>query len=409
MTAPRFVPAFFFSLTVSLLVVNTGCAPVDVSYLEPENLFALELGRLEDQVDLVQLPGVPFASENNLIMKDGMFFIANGNGSKVMQFNSYGDIITLFYNDEVSPPPILLPEESPEGVIVNRRAVSYPFRELGDIAVDSRDVLLVEDVLPQSRWERNGPDDTTVYNRVVLRFDQDGEYRDFLGRNGVGGDPFPSIESIRTNDRDEIIVHCRVPEGHRLYWFDNMGSLLFPIDIPSDGLPLPNIDGVVGMIESVHPDPSEALFHVKADYFVPRAGESGLQFIQSVVHSYDARTGGLVRGIDIPKNPVDAGDGQDVAVEAEALYLLLGVAEGGVMVLFSPSLGRDYRLTLLDSAGQVVEDAMLNVSDDEPIFYSMFHLSEDGILSALLCRRFEAEVVWWRTDNLIRKYGDEGS
>jgi hypothetical protein len=33
--------------------------------------------------------------------------------------------------------------------------------------------------------------------------------------------------------------------------------------------------------------------------------------------------------------------------------------------------------------------------------FNTFHLSGDGILSALLASEFEAKVVWWRTDRFI--------
>ena len=33
-------------------------------------------------------------------MQDGFFYISNGLSGKVMEFNSYGDILNLYYNEE---------------------------------------------------------------------------------------------------------------------------------------------------------------------------------------------------------------------------------------------------------------------------------------------------------------------
>lgn len=58
------------------------------------------MGKAEDQIDLIQLPGMPFKERSRIVMKNGLFYISNGNTGKVMEFNSYGDILTLYYNPE---------------------------------------------------------------------------------------------------------------------------------------------------------------------------------------------------------------------------------------------------------------------------------------------------------------------
>ena len=126
-------------------------------------------------------------------MRDGFFYIANGESQKIMEMNSYGDLLTLFFNEESGLVPDL--ELSEDSVDTTRKAISYPFNILGPIAVDSQKTVYVVDSLPPEQ-QVFGTDENLLFRQVVLRFSSDGKVLDYIGQQGVGGTPFPYIKKI---------------------------------------------------------------------------------------------------------------------------------------------------------------------------------------------------------------------
>ena len=92
-------------LVTALLVGLTGCRQTAIEELNRQELFTLGLGKMEDQIDLFQTEGELFNLKNRICMRDGLFFIANGNSAKIMAFSSYGDLIYMLYNPERNPGP----------------------------------------------------------------------------------------------------------------------------------------------------------------------------------------------------------------------------------------------------------------------------------------------------------------
>ena len=56
-----------------------------------------------------------------------------------------------------------------------------------------------------------------------------------------------------------------------------------------------------------------------------------------------------------------------------------------------------YILELIDLHSNKIYTRTLAVSADE-LVYNAFHLSSDGILSALLAGDKQASIVWWKTN-----------
>ncbi|MDR1257059.1 MAG: hypothetical protein LBJ86_04875, partial [Spirochaetaceae bacterium] len=85
-----------------------SCAASNDSSIEREDLFFFGIGRLEDELDMFDLKGARSIRKTALKMRDGLFYISNGNGEKISHYNSYGDLLFLIYNDETNPPPLSL-------------------------------------------------------------------------------------------------------------------------------------------------------------------------------------------------------------------------------------------------------------------------------------------------------------
>lgn len=75
-----------------------------VSNIEHELLFTLPYGSFEDEIDLFSLSN-PGQISTFIQMKDGFFFIANGETNKLIQMNSYGDLLGIIYNPDMNPIP----------------------------------------------------------------------------------------------------------------------------------------------------------------------------------------------------------------------------------------------------------------------------------------------------------------
>ena len=98
--------------------------------------------------------------------------------------------------------------------------------------------------------------------------------------------------------------------------------------------------------------------------------------------------------------------GLSTGQDEEVLYEFLGVAGGGFFFLLGPFGPDQYQILVVDREGVVLDRPRISLQDRE-IFYRDFHLSSDGILTGLLCREYQADVVWWRTDKLLRENGRE--
>ena len=118
---------------ILILNIFNACEEAHVVNLNQEELFTMSLGRMEDQIDLFQIEGVPFNKKNLIYMRDGKIYISNGNVSKVMEFTAFGDLVFLLYDSTVNTKPFILSLDN--GIdLTNRLAREYPFIETSNIA-----------------------------------------------------------------------------------------------------------------------------------------------------------------------------------------------------------------------------------------------------------------------------------
>ena len=69
---------------VFLLIALTGCTRQSASsVIERHHQFSMAIGKMEDQIDLIQLPGQSFSQAIDIEMKNGLFFISNGASKKI--------------------------------------------------------------------------------------------------------------------------------------------------------------------------------------------------------------------------------------------------------------------------------------------------------------------------------------
>ena len=237
---PRQIISVFIliALAAAVLVALSGCAGSQPRALDREKLFSLSIGRAEDEVDLYRRQSDPLVQQNHLAMQDGFFYVSNAASNKVMELTSYGDLISLWYNRDENPQPVLLQANPNENSVVNRRAHQYPFTRVGDIAITGQKELYAVDLVTEERaiYDQNLG---VMLNRIVLRFNSSGELVDYVGQEGIGGTPFPYVERIAVSSGGELVVVSRTADVWLIFWYDRRGNHLYTAEISLDRLPVP--------------------------------------------------------------------------------------------------------------------------------------------------------------------------
>jgi len=395
-----------FSVVLFAAFLITGCnQPAKIPQVEREDLFTLDIGKLEDQIALFNLEGDQGIHRAGIAMRNGLFYISDGNGGKILRYNSYGDLLFMIYNEETNPPPLTL-KPLTDGSMVTRWAVPYPLQEPGEITADSRKHIYVRDRLP---YFHNSYDTESkaLLDNVILHFDEDGRFVEYLGREGVGGSPFPNIEALYVSLKDDLAVVCRLPTGWNIYWYDSEGIFRFVIQLKNEAVPIPpDRENVFPSLEKIAVAPDARKLYVKVDYYRNTYDEStntrtGIESDSSVIWVMNAEDGSWEKHIDVPffENTYTE---QNRRFSSKMPYSLLGVTKNGEIFLTFPVEGGYSLLVMSSEAGAAGEQhqGFIQVANDE-LQFNVFDLSADGILSGLLADDWQVKLVWWRTDKFL--------
>ena len=383
-----------------------GCGELTPRELAREEQFSVSLGRLETQIDLFQLGGRRLEHETALFMRDGTFYISNGSGHKIMRFSSYGDILLLLYDPSRNPEPVGLSLEGSGGNVAStRRGVAHELEDIGQIVVAGDDTI---HVVAKAGRELEARDEELgiLLDRIILRFDRQGRALPYLGRDGLGGIPFPSVEKLWMTAGGELVVVCMTAGVRLVYWFSAGGSLRYRVVLTESGLPERPEAGSVSVIASVAPDQSEGVLHVLVNRYRQRVDESTGSVVSllpqgSRLYRLDLGSSRFVGGADLPSiqpRKTQYG-GREYDIPAPP-YELLGMTLQGCALLMRPTSQGVYELVALDREGRATLRRTIGM-DDRELTYMTFHLSPQGVLSALLADTTAAHVVWWRCDRLF--------
>jgi len=391
-----------FTLTfLCFALICVSCSKDSSSSIEREDLFSLEIGPLEDQIALYKLDGTRGIRQTGFAMRDGLFYIADGNACKIVRYNSYGNLINMIYNEEKNPAPITL-RTITEDEQVTRWAYSYPLEETGWITVDSRRHIYVEDRLP-SGDQRFDSETRALLDGIILHFDQDGRFVNYLGREGIGGSPFPRIVGMSTSIRDELAVVCRLPHGWDVYWFNSSGLLLYIVKIYSDIIPaLPDWPGAHAMLDSITISPDSRNLFIKVDYSRDIVDQStntrtGNEPLSSCIWVLNVENGSYRGSVEIPLYEINE-RGRSSAVKV--FYSVLGAARDNALLLYFPVDTGGYSLLYVNAESREQSRGFIPFTNDE-LYFNDFFLSSEGILCAMLAGTQDVKLVWWRTDRLM--------
>jgi hypothetical protein len=386
---------------VSLALLFCACSGGDIASIDREDLFSLDIGRLEDQIALYNLEGDSGIRRTDFAMRDGLFYISDGNGEKILRYNSYGDLLFMIYNEDTNPPPLSLRTNVEGGAMVTRWAFPYPLRKPGEIAVDSRKHIYAEDALPYDRHSVD-VESKALLDSIILHFDADGRFIEYLGQEGIGGSPFPRIIGLYTSARDELAVVCRLPTGWNIYWYNSSGVLLYLVQLKNSAVPVPpDWPPVSPSVDAIAVSPDSRRLFLKVDYYRDTFDEStntrtGNEPDSSFLWIMNVEDGTYTRRVELPFFEY-AADENGRTVNTRLLYSMLGAIKNGGVFLYVP-VESGYSLLFLDTnASAEQRRGYIQVNNDE-LQFNVFDLSAEGILSALLVDNWQVKLVWWRTD-----------
>lgn len=395
--------ALRFTLIALFGVLLASCQRIQPTVLDREPLFDLEIGRLEDHVDLIARDGVMPRVPTSLAMREGILYIGDGNANKIMEFTSFGDLVGLVYHPQQNPTPVTVAQRSQgaEDVRITRIAEPYSFGQLGHIAVDSQRRIFAEDRLSAERavFDENLG---VQLNRIVVRFDETGQAIDYLGQEGIGGTPFPFIMGLRTTLRDELAVITSTMEARYVYLFSPTGELIYTVRIGLDRLPVPSEESrMIAVLEQVDTGIDAYRIYVKVSYYqtaiaTDTGKEHGISFDHSRIYWIDLETGTYEGFVELPNS-----SGRDETAHWE----LIGVAREEHLVLLGRSETGAPRLIIMNDDGRVLRRRTLEIPETD-LVVRQFALAANGVLSALLGYPDRVELVWWRTDRLLPTESD---
>lgn len=391
----------FFLITFSFNL-NSCSKTETIESLKETELFTLNYGSFEEELSTTDLNSIGNI-RIGISMRDGFFYIVDGDAKKVMELNSYGDLLTLFYNEESYTKKLIENSQRPASSI--HREINYPFDYPGIIAVDSQKCIYTVCTIPFNRQEQN-EEDGLLYSQTVLRFSRDGSTVDYIGQQGPGGTPFPLVRNIYITQKDELVVVSNSNEGFIVYWFSKDGFLKYMIPISVASVPMPqNTDSnsqSYATIENVIPDMNSYEVYVKIDYYSTYIDEdsrvqSGINYDETLLYTLD-ESGVYKDPLSIP--PYEESVTADYSrLTYKIPYDFLGVTQNG-WKFFVIKTDNGFNVEMLQSDSQHILRRHFEVNHNNNLFHTM-SLSNDGIITALYLEKENARVIWYRTDNLI--------
>lgn len=381
-----------------LALVFLSCkSKKEILPLESAELFKIGYGSFEEQLSMFNVATTK-GSTTALYMRDGFFYVTNGEAQKIVSYNSYGDILSLAYNkffySSFSPSFFTKPFV---------KTIDYPFTISDKIAVDKNKSIYVSASLPKEQSEEK-QDGEKIYSEVVLKISELTGEISYIGQEGLFSSPFSRIHSISVTDEEEVVVLSKTADGFLFYWIKKDGSLykggtLNPESIISSaGNAFVNLTNAVPFSKD-----GKRAFYVSVDSYSRQVDEQskmplGTNYEKTLLYYFDVDEKDKREPFEIlPYQEVEIKDFTKLTFSMP--YDFIGLS--GEWLFFILSVKGGFEIEMVNIETNDVVRRKIEMNKENSLYYSL-SLSADGIISALIAEEKSAKVIWWRTDKLLK-------
>lgn len=397
-----------FYLSACVLLMVSACKNHETKLVEREDLFTIQYGNFDNEINLSKMDRNTY-SVANIYLNNGIFYLSNTTSKKVIKTSFYGDLLALYYNSEYNPKPDFVPAAADEpsnnqkSLPGTRTAVEYPFNSCSFLVVNEMEHLYVVDRVPTDRIQIDNEQKIALTD-VILHFDNNGNFIDYIGQEGLGGTPFPNIVSLSTNAKNDVIAVCKTLNSMNVFWFTADGVLVSRTNFDINALPFsyePDREFHMN-IDAIFPSYESRDLYIKIDYYVDDIdGETGanlgIDYDKSSVYKVSLDKGEFQPVKDI--NPYKIIDENDTIV-GEKVYMLMNVCKDDWAFLMT-KLDDAFAILLLNLKTGKTKKLNLSLKNFSPLF-STFTVTPDCMLAGLFGDENEATVSVWHTENVIR-------
>ncbi|PIE97979.1 MAG: hypothetical protein CR988_05685 [Treponema sp.] len=400
---------FFVALAgffISCTIFFSGCSYSTDDNLKHEELFTLNYGNFEDQLNFFTSENNTFGYDAHITMNDGLIYTSNSAGQKILKTSSYGDLLSVYYNPETNPTPTFLSESNEEEEISTRQAIKHLFNSCTFLSVSNSKHLYVVDTVPNERIEFDNDENIALKN-IVLHFNSEGRFTNYIGQEGLEGTPFANISSIHTNADNEVIIISKTLSAVKVFWYTENGDLLYKIPIMLNMLPSPyDVSVNVDMnVDSVVPSYDKKELYIKIDYYAEMIDSEsgagiGTNYDKSSIYRLSLNTAKYTHIRDIAPFIGTETDSNGTAIEVPRIYSMIGMAMSKWCFLLVTQ-NKGYALMLLNLKDGKKYNFDLEIAPENTV-YNTFTVTNTGQLVALLAGDEKASIYVWHTENFIK-------
>ncbi len=376
-----------------------GCRSGETRLIMPEKLFELPIGKTETDLAFFTDNRSPSLQNVRIKMRDGLIYVMDPGVNKLMEFNSYGEILTLWFDPELNPPPTLLKENAEPGKEVTKKAFAFPFHRITEFAVNSQKRIYIVDRRPFENAVVSTEYGVPLVCTVIC-FGKTGEAEYTLGQEGISGNPFPFITDISVDNRDCLNITCRTKNGSVFFKYDDNGTLLYKADFPDRSVPSVQKETVSRQGE-ILPAQTPSRIFIRTDVYTEHSDKTNsadFDFLKTVVWVRNLEKNKFEGYFNLPNTETKT---VGSALSEEAVYPVMLSADGfdlhGNLFFSSIEEPGIERLLILNQFSQDIVTKRI-FTGFEKILLMRRCVSPEGITVGIVFTEEKAEIYWWRTD-----------
>lgn len=378
----------------------------DVAVIQENTLFSLPYGNFDGEINLFSMRDIGDIS-TTLVMQDGFFFIVNGESQKILETNSYGDLLAVYYNKaHYEQAGNTLPDApSSKGLWWPVGGEGAQFLWSGKCAIggafDNKLRFFVVASVPKGKSLHSKDDNLQLQQVIVVIDPKDGETPNsfIIGQEGVKGSPFPFIKNIFVTENNELVVVAVTNEGLEVFWYSVDCELRYKVVLKKQDIP--HATGSIVMLDQIVSDPYSDKLFIKVDYYMPHIEadtlqQSGIDYTETLIYPFDVKEALFGDPVPIPPFTQGVSQGKDLSSVYKLPYDFLGVTKNGTFFFITTTV-EGFNIEAVHGASVAKRNFLI---DHDDVLYYSFHLAKSGIVSALLAYKERVDVVWWRCEGL---------